>query len=409
MSDPPAQRPQSRVEFQHLLQCLEVPDSDSDVSEKFGYGVLHAVSGDRLILVWEAHTEYYSYRVWHIPHEPTAPLDFGPLTFPEFQFPFCPLGTRVNALDILIRPVSIPPTAELRARIPGRHLYASRIFGKEISVATSFTPDALARERYLTSSTSPEALLQQLAQLVDTFANLENYYHLILLPFPEFSLAVDQIHDFEQRHLKQRQLITTQLNKATSETLLDWVTVLTEDFMNVSRLAEAMRYKLSAAAPYDAIVRANLQTLQERPLAPFRPLSSYVLSRISGVAGGYHQFLRRIDALQSDFEATIAVIRTRVDFLLQDQNVNLLTSVDKTTKSQAILQHTVEGLSVIVISYYLSGLANYIFKAIQGLGWIGDADFATALFVPVSIVISVTSIMVGRKVINKRFFSNPSR
>lgn len=409
MSDPPTQRPQSRIEFQQLLQCLEVPDADSEVSEKFGYGVLHAASGDRLILVWEAHTEYYSYQVWHIPHESTASLDFGPLTFPEFQFPFCPLGTRVNALDILIRPVSTPPTAELRANMPGRHIYASRIFGKDISVVTSFTPDAHTRERYVVFSTFSEALLQQLSQLVDTIANLENYYHLILLPFPEFSQAVDQIHDFEQRHLKQRQLITAQLNKSTSETLVHWVTVLTEDFMKVSRLAEAMRYKLAAAAPYDAIVRANLQAFQERPLSPFRPLSSYVLGRISGVADGYHQFLRRIDALQTDFEATIAVIRTRVYLLLQDQNVNLLTSVDKTTKSQAILQHTVEGLSVIVISYYLTGLANYIFKALQGLAWIRNADFATALFVPVSIALSLASIMVGRRIINKRYFSNPDR
>ena len=48
----------------------------------------------------------------------------------------------------------------------------------------------------------------------------------------------------------------------------------------------------------------------------------------------------------------------------------MLQSVDKTTKSQVILQHTVEGLSVIVIAYYVAGLGGYIFKGLQEMGWL---------------------------------------
>ena len=146
--------------------------------------------------------------------------------------------------------------------------------------------------------------------------------------------------------------------------------------MNVSRMAESMRYKLSAAVPYDRIIRANVASLQEQPVEGCRPLSEYVDGKTIGVAEGYQQFIKRINALVNDFQGSIAVIRTKVELQLQNQNVQLLRSMDKTTRSQAILQRTVEGLSVIVLSYYLSGLGSYVFKAMETLGWIDDHDLA---------------------------------
>jgi uncharacterized membrane-anchored protein len=156
--------------------------------------------------------------------------------------------------------------------------------------------------------------------------------------------------------------------------------------------------------------------MQERPLAPYLPLSDYVLGGISGVADGYQQLIKRIEAMESDFQGMISVIRTRVNLMQQeqnlilaDQNLKLLSSVDSTTKSQVVLQHTVEGLSVIVVAYYLSGLANYFLKALQELGWISNAAVATGLFVPVSLGIAFLLIYFGRKFIYKLMASEKER
>ena len=412
MSNPPVQRGQSRDEFQHLLTCFEVSEANAVVSDKFGYGVRIAANGDRLIIVWEAHTEYYSYQMWHIPDDKTVPLDFGTIAFPDYRFPLSPLGVRINVLDIIIAPELQVTREQIRELIYGPHVYGSRVFEEDISVVTSFTPDEHLRERYLIYSSSPEALLHHVSKVVEGVVTIENYYHLVLLPFQEFSKAVDRAHEFEQRNLRQRAQVTAELSTSTSKTLQDWVSRLTQDFMEVSRFAESMRYQLSASVPYSAIVQATLEAFKERPLPPFLPLSDYVSGRLSGVADGYQQLLRRIDAMQSDFESIISVIRARVDLMLQDQNLalqdqnlRLLSSVDKTTKSQAILQHTVEGLSVIVITYYLSGLGNYLIKAFHELGWIENAVYGTALFVPFALVISIGVIAVGRKIINKRMAS----
>jgi len=415
MANPPTERPQSRREFKELLDCFDVPEEQMVLYEKFGYGVRMAENGDRLVIAWEAHTEYYSYQVWHIPQDTTKPLEFGPITFPQYQFPLSPLGIQVNALDILICPTTQFSPEELKSKMAGPQLYGSRVFGKDISVVANFTPDDYSRERYCVYSSSRDVLLPQLARLIDTLVAIENYTHLILFPYQAFSAAVDQVHQFEQRHLYQRNVITTQLESATSSKLQNWLTVLTQDFMKVSRMAESMRYKLSASVPYESIVKGNLETLQEQPLASGRVISDYVNHKITGVADGYQQLLRRIDALEKDFEGTISVIRTKVELLLQDhnlalqdQNLKMLASVDKTTKSQAILQHTVEGLSIIVIAYYLSGLANYVFNALHEAGWLENPTFASGVFVPIALLISLGLIFIGRKLINKRLFSEKS-
>lgn len=329
--------------------------------------------------------------------------------------PICPLGIKVNALDILILPEEPPLQDALRGRLPGAIVYGSHIFSEDIVAVTSFTPDEFERERYLICSDSQEALEQQVSKIVDTLVSIENYYHLVMLPFQAFSRAVDQIHDFEQRHLYQRAVLIEQLGASTPETMQKWLTVLTQDLLQVSRLAESMRYRLSASVPYDRIVQSNLVSLQERPYPPLRQLSEYISWKITGVTDGYLQLVRRIDAMEKDFEATVAVLRTHIELrlqeqnlALQDQNMKLLASVDTTTRGQAILQRTVESLSVIVITYYLTGLGSYVLKACYEMGWLKNYTIATAIFVPIAFATSFTLMTVGRRIIIKRM-SDPTK
>lgn len=412
MSNPSMERPQSRKEFQHLLACLAIEPAQTVLEDKAGFGVKTDAGGDRLIVIWEAHTEYYSYQTWHLPGDPKQTLGFGPLGFPGYVFPFSPLGLQVNALDMLITTSRTYDQEELETLLPGPQMYASKVLEEDISVATSFTPDEHGRERYVIWSPDPALFRSNVARLISILTTLENYTHLILLPYQAFSRSVDQVHNFEQRHLYQRTLITKELKQATHGTLQQWLEGLTHDFLEVGRLADSMRFRLSPAVPYDRIVQSNTRALQERPLPFGRTLTDYIQWKITGVVDGYQQLLTRIHALEQDFGGTIAVLRTKVELVLQeqnlaqqDQNVKLLASVDQTTKSQAVLQHTVEGLSVIVIAYYLSGLANYIFKALHEAGWLSNYSLASGIFVPIALGFSFALITLGRKHLHKKLFS----
>jgi len=177
-----------------------------------------------------------------------------------------------------------------------------------------------------------------------------------------------------------------------------------------------MRFRLSASVPYDRIVHSNTLALQEQALPGCRTLTDYIQWKITGIADGYQQLVSRIHALEQDFEGTIAVLRTKVELVLQeqnlaqqDQNIKLLASVDQTTKSQAILQQTVEGLSVIVIAYYVSGLANYLFKAFHEMGWLSNYTLASGIFVPIAIGLAYGLITWGKKRIHQTHSSSPTQ
>ena len=402
MSDPPSQRPASRLEFQSLLGRLKVPAETIDLRENFGYGVKEAENGDRLILVWQAHTEYYNYQLWHVPSHGSGVPTFGALVFQDYSFLADPLGSVVCRLDILLSTDLWPPRHELRALMPGPILYGSRILNEQTGVATSFTPDAEGRERYWVSVGPSQSDPSRLKDIVDAIVRIETYYHLLLMQKPLFSAAIDQVYKFEQVHLKQREIITAHIGHADSQTLQRWLNTLTQDLLKTNRMAGKLHFELSSALPYDKIVHTTLASIGEQRMESYRPISDYVVSGITGVAEGYQQLLRRIDTLRGGFEGIIAIIRTRIDLILEAQNLTLLQSVDKTTKSQVLLQHTVEGLSVIVIAYYLSGLAGYVFKGLYELGWLSNANLASAIFVPVAIGLAFTITTVSKKVLHKK-------
>ncbi|MBX3331142.1 MAG: DUF3422 family protein [Nitrospira sp.] len=402
MSDPPTQRPASRSEFQSLLGHFKVPTETTELRDNFGYGVKEAATGDRLILIWQAHTEYYNYQLWHVPSQAKGTVVFGPLTFPDYTFPVEPLGSMVCRLDILLTTGLLPARSELRGLMPGPVLYGSRIFNEQTCVATSFTPDDQGRERYWVSVGPSQGDPSRLKDIVDAIVRVETYYHLLLMQKPLFSAAIDQVYKFEQVHLKQREIITSHIGHANSETLQRWLNTLTQDLLKTNRMAGKLHFELSASLPYDKIVHTTLTSIAEHPMDSYRPISDYVLGGITGVAEGYQQLLRRIDTLRGGFEGIIAIIRTRIDLILESQNLALLQSVDKTTKSQVILQHTVEGLSIIVIAYYLAGLAGYVFKGFAELGWLKNVNLASAIFVPIAVGLAFSITTFSKRYLQKK-------
>ncbi len=403
MSDPPVQRPASRDEFRSLLEAFKISADAMAIHDTFGYGVKVEASGERLILIWQAHTEYYSYQTWHVPSDHGGEVTFGPMAFPQYRSPITPLGSEVCRLDILLMIKPLPTSEALRPQLPGPVMYGSRILDEETALVTSFTPDEHGRERYWVSVGSGRSSKSHLQDIVDAIVRIETYYHLLLMQKPLFSAAIDQAYKFEQVHLKQREIISEHISHADSLALQRWLNGLTQDWLKTTRLSSKLHLELSASIPYDKIVHRTLASLDERTLPLYRPMSEYVLGGITGVAEGNQQLLKRMDTLRSGFEGTISIIRARVDLMLQSQNLTLLISVDKTTKSQAILQYTVEGLSIIVIAYYLSGLMAYIFKGLHEMGWLRNADIAAALFVPLSLGLALGITIFGRKLLHKKF------
>src|SRR6202044_2711327 len=82
-------------------------------------------------------------------------------------------------------------------------------------------------------------------------------------------------------------------------------------------------------------------------------------------------------ALSARLQSTTVLLRTRVEVNLQSQNQLLLASVDRRAAAQLRLQHNVEGLSVVVLTYYLANLLKLVLEGAKATG----AHFDSALVV----------------------------
>src|SRR3546814_8262212 len=71
----------------------------------------------------------------------------------------------------------------------------------------------------------------------------------------------------------------------------------------------------------------------------------------------------RLETLASRVGRASNLLRTRVDIELEAQNRDVLMSMNRRARLQLRLQETVEGLSVVAISYYVVGLVGYAAKA----------------------------------------------
>jgi uncharacterized membrane-anchored protein len=122
-------------------------------------------------------------------------------------------------------------------------------------------------------------------------------------------------------------------------------------------------YRMSATAAYAQIVHDRLTALAATSLPGFQTLEEFNDRRFLPAMRTCASFSMRLEALSVQIERATALLRTRVEMTLQTQNSALLHSMDDNAARQLRLQHVVEGLSVVAVSYYAVGLVGYVVKA----------------------------------------------
>jgi len=98
-----------------------------------------------------------------------------------------------------------------------------------------------------------------------------------------------------------------------------------------------------------------------------------------------------LEARQADLARKLAraanLLRTRVDVAIEQQNRDLLRSMNARTRLQLRLQQTVEGLSIAAISYYVVGLLEHVADGVRAAGYLPVAPaITTAVSVPIVVV-----------------------
>jgi uncharacterized membrane-anchored protein len=140
-------------------------------------------------------------------------------------------------------------------------------------------------------------------------------------------------------------------------------------------------FRFGAAAAYHGLVMQRIEELRETRIPGLPILAEFMQRRLLPAMNTCAAISRRQEELSERIARNSQLLRTRVDIELERQNQELLAQMNSRAKLQLRLQETVEGLSVVVLTYYGSQLVQYLAKGSKALHHL-DTDLVTALSIP---------------------------
>ncbi len=340
------------------------------------YGVL-AIDG--ITLVWERHTEFATYTLLRPGRtaQPFDPLDFDPVR--QRVYSGMP-GEIIRSTQIAL--VSDddpdPALADPTSWFADEATIVCDVADGLARIVSDFRLNADGYGRLLVRDRGLER--DEAAQIVLRLQELGNYRNMALLGLPLAQRLTPAVTGLEARLAELTQAVSERLSQ--DEQLLDELTFLSAE---LARLVAETRYRMSATRAYAQLSVDRLASLRIGAVRGYQTLDDFTERRLMPAVRTCNSFAARLEDLSQRAAWTSELLRTRIDIALARQNRDLLASMDRRTHLQLRLQQTVEGLSVVAISYYLVALIGYLL----GLVTIVRHEVAMAIAVPV-VLVSVT-------------------
>ena len=155
----------------------------------------------------------------------------------------------------------------------------------------------------------------------------------------------------------------------------------------IEHLSSTSAFRFGAAGAYEAIVNQRIEVLREERIGGRQLFGEFMTRRFDPAMRTCRSAKERLAELSDRAERAANLLRTRVDVTNQQQNVEVLRAMDRRAAMQLRLQETVEGLSVVAISYYAVSLAGHVFGPLAHAAGLSEAGLLAVLTVPVVAVV----------------------
>lgn len=230
-----------------------------------------------------------------------------------------------------------------------------------------------------------DILPSDLGRTVQRLQELGNYRNLALLGLPLAQSEGVLLTSLE----RQLGAITQRIDGASEGTEAALLDELCEVSARAAAIATGTGFRMSATQAYAEIAHDRLTSLHTSDIAGFQSLGDFTDRRMLPAVRTCASFVRRLEALSVRIERTTSLLRTRVDLAMQSSNVDLLRSMDANAARQLKLQHLVEGLSVIAVSYYAFSLLAKMFPLIERLSGLSEEQLQAILVLPVIVLVAL--------------------
>lgn len=327
------------------LQRLAAPRESIDEGTRFWCGQL----GD-IHYVWERHTEFSSY-MFICPGMVDDPFDDQIFdTIPRNWFEGLP-GDVIRATRGAVVSEGLPGFVE--TTFLQEDIVHCALMGDLASLWSDFRLHADGFGRLLIVDHGMTSI--ETALCIQRVQELGNYRNLALLGLPVAQQWSPTLNVLEQRLSATTQRIADRT--VADEILLGELTDLSGE---VARIVADTHYRMSASKAYAEIVEDRMRALRTARIAGHPTLADFTERRLLPAVRTCMSFSARIEVLSQRVAWTSGLLRTRVDTELARHNRDLLRSMNQRTDLQLRLQHAVEKLSVVAISYYAVGLFDHV-------------------------------------------------
>ncbi|RUS59473.1 DUF3422 domain-containing protein [Pseudorhodobacter sp. E13] len=315
-------------------------------------------------LKWENHTEFVTYSAFGAGNSVRA---FDPMEADVFPADWLATAPGVRLTSVLIRVEEMTDEATLLEHLDQwfvpESLAIARVVDGAAVIAGDFRIDAAGHMRFAVF-VEKGAEGRRVGRIVQRLCEVETYRAMSMLGLVRARALSARLNELDPR---LSQLIS---GMNTADRSPDQVLqTLLEISAELESLAVQFSFRFGATEAYEAIVNQRISVLREVRVQGRQTFGEFMMRRYDPAMRTVKSVDARLRSMAERATRAAELLRTRVDVERSAQNQRLLESMDARADVQLRLQTTVEGLSVVAISYYAVNLLAYVaYPLTEGMG-----------------------------------------
>ncbi|GGH21755.1 Uncharacterized membrane-anchored protein [Cribrihabitans marinus] len=333
-------------------------------------------------LKWESHTEFSSYTAISdgVGERAFDPVEFQ--VFPEDWLAAAP-GLRVTSASV--RVVNRGSDDEVRAALADwfvpESLAVACVLDDAAVAAADFRIDPAGHMRFALFVAAGTGK-RRVGRIVQRLCEIETYKAMSMLGFAHCKDLSPQIGSLDRQ-------LTLLMSEMSGEAAPAEVTLpkLLSTSSELETIAARASFRFGATGAYEALVNQRISVLREERFEGRQTFAEFMMRRYEPAMRTVKSTERRLQSLSDRAIRGAELLRTKVDVERSAQNQALLESMDRRADLALRLQHTVEGLSVVAISYYAVSLAGYLLGPAAGAAGMSKGMLLALLTLPVVLLV----------------------
>ncbi|NOX72431.1 MAG: DUF3422 domain-containing protein [Alphaproteobacteria bacterium] len=362
----------------HLLDLLDRFGADHPApGASHYYGAL-----GRNLLKWELHSEFVSYTLF-VDQGKGQPFSGDLMTAFPADWLAAIDGQVITSAEVWINREKTAEDVENRLQgdiknwFVGESLAAAYMLDRNTAVVGDFRIDEAGHMRFVVIGIGAVGA-RRMGRVVQRILEIETYKSMAMMTLPVARKAAAEAAVLDAELTRVARQMTDE--KAKPDQTLDRLLAVSA---KVELLASEASFRFSAGRAYRAIVDQRIKVLREDRILQRQLFSEFMMRRFDPAMRTCEAAEKRLDDLSEHAARAADLLSTRVSVAASEQNRQLLESMNKRAALQMRLQETVEGLSVVAVSYYAVNLLVYLLGPMLKPVGLDKALLAGLLVLPV--------------------------